>query len=95
VGATSSITIAVFVALYVIYTPLAAPMVDGVQGRYFIPVAHLLMAALAMRGRPVLRRWLVARGTRRVWIFAGATNALLLISLLGRYYAPVTWPFPY
>lgn len=33
---------AVYFSLYVIWTPVGAPIIDGVQGRYFLPIAPLL-----------------------------------------------------
>jgi uncharacterized membrane protein len=33
----------IFFSLYVIWTPVAAPIVNGIQGRYFLPVAFFLM----------------------------------------------------
>ncbi|WP_025885745.1 DUF2142 domain-containing protein [Asaia prunellae] len=33
---------AVFFSLYVIWTPVGAPVIDGVQGRYFLPIAPFL-----------------------------------------------------
>jgi len=36
---------AVFFSLYVIWTPVGAPVIDGVQGRYFLPIAPFLAVA--------------------------------------------------
>ncbi|GBR13471.1 DUF2142 domain-containing protein [Asaia spathodeae] len=33
---------AVYFSLYVIWTPVGAPVIDGVQGRYFLPIAPFL-----------------------------------------------------
>jgi len=33
---------AVYFSLYVIWTPVGAPIIDGVQGRYFLPIAPFL-----------------------------------------------------
>ncbi|MCQ9154783.1 DUF2142 domain-containing protein [Acidomonas methanolica] len=40
----------VFVALYLIWTPVGAPGIDGIQGRYFLPVA--IMGALLLPHAP-------------------------------------------
>ncbi|MGK8797795.1 DUF2142 domain-containing protein [Burkholderia cenocepacia] len=37
----------IFGSLYLTWTPLHAPVVEGVQGRYFVPLAPLLLMALA------------------------------------------------
>jgi uncharacterized membrane protein len=45
----------VFLALYVIWTPVAAPVVEGVQGRYFLPLA-VFLPLLVEGERPLLPR---------------------------------------
>lgn len=43
----------IFGGLYVSWTPVGAPMVQGVQGRYFLPVCMLLVLAL-LREKPLV-----------------------------------------
>lgn len=63
---------ATFLGLYLQWTPLGFPTVEGVQGRYLIPVA--LVAALALEGEAKpLRGW-------RSWALAGVA-VFPLISL--------------
>jgi uncharacterized membrane protein len=41
---------AVFGAMYLIWSPVGGPVVDGVQGRYFLPIAAFLpLVALGER----------------------------------------------
>jgi len=45
------VKLGVYVALYVAYTPVGAALVDGIQGRYFLPVAAFLPVALVGTAR--------------------------------------------
>lgn len=52
------VCLGIFVALYVTWTAVQAPMVQGVQGRYFLPVLmalSLLPALLSMSDKPFTR----------------------------------------
>ena len=64
--------------LYMTWTNLGAPWVDGLQGRYFLPPA-LMMAALPQRQTPV--RQAAAGGERRLLMLA--EWAVLLFPILG------------
>jgi uncharacterized membrane protein len=48
---------AVFVALYVAYTPVGAAEVEGVQGRYFLPIAMFLPLLVVGQGQRVGKPW--------------------------------------
>jgi len=52
---------AVFGAMYLVWSPVGGPMVDGVQGRYFLPIAMFLpLVVVGEQTAPangVLRRW--------------------------------------
>jgi uncharacterized membrane protein len=50
-GAT---VLAIFGALYLAYTPVGSPQVDGVQGRYFLPVAAFLPLVLVGNRKAVV-----------------------------------------
>lgn len=68
----------VSVSQYMIWTPVGSSEVDGIQGRYFLPVAPLLIVALG--GNWLRQRW---------WIPAGiaiAGNAVALATLFRHYY---------
>ncbi len=88
-------TAAVYLAMLLTFTDPEAPLIRGVQGRYFLPVAPLVLLALATYGRPVLARWLTLGGGRRALGAILACNALCLLSLCARYYlsSRVDWPF--
>ena len=44
--------VAVEAALYLIWTPIGAPAVEGVQGRYFLPLAGLPLVAVTLLREP-------------------------------------------
>jgi uncharacterized membrane protein len=77
--------VGVFAALYIAYTPVGAPMVDGVQGRYFLPIALFLPLVLIgprqMPGRPWLR-WVTAG----VLLFPLVSTFVVERALTLRYY---------
>jgi uncharacterized membrane protein len=66
--------LAVFAILYLVWTPVDAPMIMGVQGRYFVPALPLLAivtAALARwRGDEQLAAWTATAGA----ILAGCAS---------------------
>ncbi|GAB6853858.1 DUF2142 domain-containing protein [Asaia astilbis] len=43
---------AVFFSLYVIWTPVGAPVIDGVQGRYFLPIAPFVALIFPLVRKP-------------------------------------------
>ncbi len=73
--------LAVFLSLYVVWTPVGDPVVLGVQGRYFIPLLPLVGASVG---------WLAPKAWRRVlpWTIPAIVVLLAcsLYGLLGRYY---------
>lgn len=77
----------VALAQYLTWTPVDAVRLEGVQGRYFLPVAVVI--GLGMAGLvPLAARW--PRGLAVLGILAGpAIGAIVLPSLtLARYYGP-------
>ncbi len=55
--------LATIVAMYVSNTPVGSPTVDGVQGKYFVPIATLAILALTGLTRLKLPRWSIATVT--------------------------------
>lgn len=76
---------ALFAALYVSWTPVGNFIVDGVQGRYFIPLAFFVPALLATGPRPLLGR---SGGAAKIVIarFPILTIPVLITSIVMRYY---------
>ncbi len=76
--------VATFGAEYLAWTPVGKPVIDGVQGRYFLPFAAVL--ALAVPGFPAVGRRVLP------WALAGVLILMLLVppvmlrSLVLRYY---------
>jgi uncharacterized membrane protein len=77
-GATGAILVsAVSIGLYTGWTPVAAPVINGLQGRYFIPVIPLgLFAVYGLR--PTRERTLLTILAVAVGIAAATTVATLL-----------------
>ncbi|HXC90287.1 MAG TPA: DUF2142 domain-containing protein [Stellaceae bacterium] len=76
---------AVFAAEYLVWTRPFAPFVDGVQGRYFVPLAPVLALALPAAPRrisPVLP-WLAMAGIVVLAVFG---PAVVIRSIVLRYY---------
>jgi Predicted membrane protein (DUF2142) len=48
----------IFVALYLTWTPVGMDRIDGIQGRYFIPLLPILLFALPSGVLPRLPRWI-------------------------------------
>ncbi|MDN7509523.1 DUF2142 domain-containing protein [Burkholderia multivorans] len=60
----------IFGSLYLTWTPLRAPIVEGVQGRYFVPLAPLFVMALAgAAGGSAVGRRVAATGICAVFCF--------------------------
>jgi len=49
----AAVVVAVATALYLVFTEVGAPLVNGLQGRYFLPALPPLLYALQPRGRPL------------------------------------------
>jgi uncharacterized membrane protein len=74
-----------FAALYVSWTPVGNFIVDGIQGRYFIPLAFFLAAVIAIGEQPVLRP--VATVCKLlVAAFPLITTPVVLLGIVSRYY---------
>ena len=79
---------AVALAMYLTFTPMANPVIVGIQGRYFLPMAPALVLLLSLWGRPVIGRWLTQYHGRVVGIAMVFLNLCVLIALTGRFYGP-------
>jgi uncharacterized membrane protein len=76
--------VAIYALLYITFTPVGAPLVEGVQGRYFLPLA--LMAPCFLPRWP---RWVAAAAVYgRVPLVAYSTLSMIVAvsSVYGRYY---------
>lgn len=80
----------VFAALYVVWSPVGGPVVDGVQGRYFLVIAMFLPLALSgerpwLRASPVSKRLSQAAA---VCVLAFPLVSMLIVerAVLVRYY---------
>lgn len=78
---------AIFALQYLTWTKVGAPIIDGVQGRYFLPLAMLSVGLLASSGRPV------ARAPATLWLpmvpvglFPVLTIIIVIHALIWRYY---------
>jgi uncharacterized membrane protein len=78
-------TAVIFAAMYVYSTSLEEPSVDGVQGRYFLPIAPLLLLLLSNRrtALPGSSAWLPAA----VLCHAAVSLSVTLYVLFSAYYA--------
>lgn len=75
--------VGIFLVLYISWSPLKHPIIEGPQGRYFIPAALFLALgtsgkALAGIGQSVYRSFMIG--------FAAVTLVITPIVVLGRYY---------
>jgi uncharacterized membrane protein len=70
--------------LYLLWTPVGYPFVEGFQGRYLLPFLPLLLLLLQSRSIVVM----VDRGTLLTWTIAAATAIQInaLAAILMRYY---------
>jgi hypothetical protein len=80
-------------ALYISCTPVASPLIQGIQGRYFIPILPLPFLAICARRPGPERRSLAAFGAllEPTWpalvsLFAVLSAAIALWRLCGLYY---------
>jgi len=88
------LTGAIVTAVYAVVTPVGGPVVEGIQGRYFIACSPLFY--LLLNNRAVVRRVRLWMGTDResfargfgalILSFASAFSVLTLLKLVVRYY---------
>ena len=72
---------AVFVLQYLSWSPIGGPVIDGVQGRYFLPVAPFLLLLLPAGGARRPSRALVA-----LYFFPALSIVVTLRAIVFRYY---------
>lgn len=77
IGAVIGTMVVIELALYITWTPVGAPIVEGVQGRYFLPVLFLL----ALSQAPFMIK-LISPSVRNVMTFV-----LLLATILSAHFA--------
>jgi len=80
---------AVYFSIYVIWTPVGAPVVDGIQGRYFLPIAPFLVVAFprAARAGQIGASRLMHQGIMAVTaLFLAADTLALTCVLAARYW---------
>jgi uncharacterized membrane protein len=56
-GSVMASGIGIFLIQYVTWTPVATPIVFGVQGRYFLPLLLILLASVVVSGPPRILSW--------------------------------------
>lgn len=82
-GAILAVSGGMALSLYIIWSPVGAPVVEGLQGRYFLPAALasvFVLPALPLPERG--RRW----ASRLCLVFPLATLAVVPPAILQRYY---------
>lgn len=77
----------IFLAMQLTFTRVGASRISGVQGRYFVAVLPSLFLAVSTFGRPWLARWVEGRGRACFIASAVALNAIIVLTILSRYYA--------
>jgi uncharacterized membrane protein len=70
-AATLAYCIALFVIFYLVWTPLDAEMVSGIQGRYFIPIVPLVAIAFAALVNRAPAEWVTALAASAAAILSG------------------------
>jgi uncharacterized membrane protein len=79
----------IFLALYLSYTAPGAPLIKGVQGRYFIPLLPPALLLLSNRFR------FLRVGSERLMTLAVAAavveSPVALGAIVARYYLPPSW----
>ncbi len=83
--AVASSVIGLFGALYISWTPVGNFIVDGIQGRYFIPLAFFAPALCPFGARPAFGRW-TKWLTSAVAIFPACSIAVATMRIVQRYY---------
>ena len=79
--------------LYLVWTPVGAAQIEGLQGRYFIPIAPAILLALTSG-----RLSIVMNDFRRAWFFVALFSVALSIaawSIASRFYGVVPSPVNY
>ncbi|MFI9511425.1 DUF2142 domain-containing protein [Nocardia sp. NPDC052566] len=80
----------IYVTLYMSFTPVGYYLIDGVQGRYFVPLALLAFAVL-LRWMPL--RLTDAQGRTPTWgpaVTIVAASSIALLATIGKYHA-IVW----
>ena len=72
---------AISVGLYFAWTPSCASLIEGIQGRYFLPIVPLALIAIS---NPRWRWW--RPGPLTTSVIACFANVVALHALIGRYY---------
>lgn len=77
-------TLILFLSLYLIATPVASPLIGGIQGRYFIPLVPLLLIPLITTHQQPIKREKVFK----VMIACGVLVSLCLtiLTIILRFY---------
>lgn len=81
VGIVAANSLCVIAALYLAWTPVGADHVEGVQGRYFLPLLPLLL--LTMGRRIAARQWQLGAATA---FFLALSTSATLVALALRYW---------
>lgn len=81
-SAAALVAVGTVLTMAVVWTPPGSAEVEGVQGRYFLPVAWLAAVALVAPGRRRAGRWVLC--VLAVWGAASLVTAFVVI--LRRYY---------
>lgn len=68
---------------YITWTPVGSELVEGVQGRYFLPILPLALLTVYRRGSPIGKQgaWLLA-------VFLAMLQLVVLWTVFRRYYSP-------
>ncbi len=75
----------VFLLEYLTWTPVGFPWIEGVQGRYFLPIAFFVPCVLpAMRSRWLVR--LAGPATLLLLAFPAVSASVTIASIVSRYY---------
>jgi hypothetical protein len=76
----------IFAALYLGWTPVGAPVVEGVQGRYFLPLlaALVLVCPRVLGNAPMLRRQGIAPTLLAIYALVALGHVTWI--LVRRYY---------
>jgi len=81
---------AVALAMYLTYNPMGNSIVNGIQGRYFLPMAGAIAVVLSIVGKPTAARWLAKKNGRAVQVSVALLNLGVLLALTGHYYGAVS-----
>ncbi len=83
-GSCLAFAFAMSLISYLTWTPVGANAVEGLQGRYYLPIMPLLLSAAPVMVSPV-QRWVRAREAAPIllWLISSST---LMVNLLHRYW---------